>query len=558
MELYLIAIIAILVPLYRPPLRLANAHLIKFPMVYVVSLGYVCYLILFGYKMVTSYVCYSIFLLALYTTLSASWSSNIEQSWKDIVKWWSLLGIFTMAANVPVNSLMVVSIIPIPFFIAWGFLQYSGHEPFDKDMKYYVNNSAKIPRRLFLGGMGNTNHAAAFLAPYLFINIYLAINVSIWFAVLIPFIIAGVILTKCYSAMLGVLAGMCFIYPPYSLWLLLCIPIGVCASIVLYVYYPTIYEKVIGTKRLNFMSRIYYWKVAFELWKKKPIFGWGPDSFKKELFECQAEMNQKDQSLLGYKDDAKDIPSKYTPYPEKAHNDYVQFLADGGIVGFILILLFVASIIYSAILSGNYILLGGAICLAVHGVFFFTISTLSFVPYMILGAALSPSPILYYAVPLPIALIGVLAIIRLCVTHAINPVIASILAQKAVGEANEEKRENLIDKAISFDSTNSQLCMIAVDVKVQKDRWIALHYMEHAIHCFDGIMQLPILFLKYGELQNLCGNLDAAQKAFKYALYLNPRLDRARFLLKKIAMAEQNKRNDQIMRLVKPNAVGVK
>jgi hypothetical protein len=557
MEIYLISIILIIVPLARLSLKAGGTYKIKETILFTLSFGYLCYMLLFGYKLVNSYIGYSLFLVVLYITMTATWSSNIEQSWKDIIKWWSLLGLFTMATMVEAKTLLMISMIPIPFFIAYGFMHHYGYEPFDKDLRKYVKAQVLSNRARFLGFMGNTNHAAAFIAPYLFIAIYLTVNVSLWFSLFIPMILVGVYLTQCYSAMVGIFFGLCVIYPQYSLWLLVFIPIGAIVLLIIKKRYSEQYTQRFEKKIFNLTTRFYYWLIAFNLWKKRPIFGWGICAYRKELYECQAEMNKKDDSLLGYKDEKEDIPAKFTPWPERAHNDYVEMLCDGGIIGFILMVTFMSAIVYTAIGSGNYILLGGIICLMVHGFMFYTMSTLSVVPYMVLIAALSQPVVLLYAVPLPIALIGVCIIVKLIVTHVIKIQVAMMYAHRALSATDQIKKEQYIDKAIALDSTNSHICMIAVDLKIVRDKWIALHFAEHAIHCFDGLMQLPRLFLQYGEIQALCGNSEAAHKSFQYALYLNPRLDRARYLLQQMDKAISNQRNQQFMRLVKP-AIGGK
>jgi O-antigen ligase len=576
MEIYLVGVILILLPLAKLSLKFGIGFRVKEGLFYILSFSYICYMLLFGFKVVDSHILYAMVLIAMYSTFSVIWSTNVEQSWQDIIKWWALVGLFIMVSTIPVNTLLIISVIPIPFILAWGILQQLGYEPFDKTLTKYNKDLRELGEHNFRWSMGNLNHAAAFLAPYLFIAIYLTVNVSTWFAVLIPMILYGVYSTRCYTAMAGMFVGLCVIYPKYSLWMLSVIPACMIALLVFKKRYSEQYKRLFEKKIYNLTSRFYYWLIAFNLWKKRPIFGWGMNSFSKETFECQAEMNESDPSLLGYKDEQRDEKAKYTPYPERAHNDLVEMLSDGGIIGFILLAGFMGTIIYSAIVSGNYILLGGLICLMVHGCMFYTLSSFSYIPYILLAACVAqPSDIIWYAIPLPIAIIGVLVIAKLCINRVIKAQMAMVWMHKSVTVIEDadadtmegaQKGFNLqneyINKAINLDDVNGHILHVAVTHKMKRDKWLALHYAERAIHLYDGTMRLPELFARCGELQMWCGNIEGAKKSLNYALYLNPRLEMARKVLAHMNRVEREKINKQALRLVKPDTylkeVGVK
>jgi hypothetical protein len=600
MELVLLAIILIFLPLFKLPSRIGGAFLIKENAFFVLAIAYLCYVLLFKQIIYTPLV-----LVALWVTFSAMWSTNIEESWQDITKWWALYGLFILVSSVSVKTVLIMSIIPIPFFLLWGFLQHFGKEPFDSLIKKFNEDHVLENKHFsaFCASIGNSNHSAAFMTPYVFITIYLSTSVSPWFILLLPPLVYGVILTRCYSAMVGILAGMCFIYPPYSLWLLLSVPIGICVLIYLKTYRIGLYERVVANKESSITARFHYVRIAWNLWKKHPFIGWGIRTFRKEIYECQAEMNKVDPSLLGYKDDKVDIKAKYTPYPTRVHNDYVEMLSDCGVIGTALFLFFVGTIIYSAVLSQNYILLGGLICLMVHGCLFYTLSTFSFVPYILLAACVSNVTSLY-TLPIIISCIIVCALIKLVITYAINiqralawvvkintapqlvekslrPLMYQrqalelkkqeqlsdrevVINDYAIRQIDKQAKEILgktheiqtdyVAKAISLASTEGHVLAAAVNTSLQVDPWLASYYMERSIHLFDGELRLPGLWAKLGEIQRATGNWEGAKRSFNYSLYLDPRLIEARQSLKYMYDEEQKvvTRNQQITNLVKP------
>ena len=605
-SILLLSLILVVVPLVKTHSRLGGAFVLKEVLFQIISIVYLCYLLLSGFVLPDSYVTYSMLLFITYITASTIWSTNIEQSWRDVAKWVSLFGLFLMVSSVQKDTALTISMIPIPFFLLWAYLQHYGKEPFDGQVRQFLVDHEKENSAFsaFLGSIGNSNHTAAFLAPYLFIDLYLIIHVSMWFWIILPFLAYGIYLTRCYGAMIGVALGLCFIYPPYSLYALLIIPLGICALFYLSTYQTALYDKIIGSKEKSLMARMIYIKICYRLWKKRPVFGWGLTSFRKEVYETQAEMNVEDPTLLGYKEseNGKTINPRYMPYPTRAHNDYLEMLADGGAIGFSLLLFLVASIVYGAAVSHNYLLLGGLVCLMVHGFFFYTLSTFSYVPYIVLVACSSQLVPMPFHIPIPLAIILTLVFIKLAKEYIINPYISIIWITKSnavpqmiekqlrplmdrkldleakknsmterdsaiveyeIRQIDKEAKDHLdsctsirneyVDKAVKLTSDGHTL-NAAFAVKSPNDPYMALYYAERAIHHFDGLLRLPVLWGAYGELQKHVGNWEGAKRSFRYSLYLDPCFYQARTILRTMQDEEDKviERNAQITRLVKP------
>ena len=86
----------------------------------------------------------------------------------------------------------------------------------------------------------------------------------------------------------------------------------------------------ISFKHGSLAQRLRTWNVALNVFKEKPIFGWGPENF-------FAGFNK-------YLDPR--IPRAGEPWFDKVHNQYLQILCEGGIFLFILYLIFIFAVFY--------------------------------------------------------------------------------------------------------------------------------------------------------------------------------------------------------------------
>jgi tetratricopeptide (TPR) repeat protein len=595
LELVLISIILIVLPLFKWNVKWGGAFVAKEVVFFIISIGYLCILLLTGMKIAGGYSGYFLLTFVIFATCSAMWSSNIEQTWQDIVKWWAMYGLFIMASSLPVNTILVISVIPLPVFLAWGFLQYLDKDPFDKELKAYMAlREREMGYRMFLG-IGNPNHTGAFLAPYMFIVAYLGINVSPYFYLLLPPLAYGIYLTECYSAILGIVVGACFVYPPYSLFGLLVL--AACAATVLYIrkYKVEFYQRRLRRKVYSLKTRFYFVKIALRLWRQNPLFGWGLKTFARESYDMQAIMNKDDPNLLGYADDKIHIPPKYSPFPERVHNDFIEILMESGVIGAILFMAFLSVISYNAVMSGNYVLLAGIICLAVHGCTFYTISAFSYIPYMVLAVCASGATAVNVSFPFILGAAISCVAIKMVISYAIYPLLSMMLVarcnlvlkrvereimtlenvkasqpmtEKEIAEMDNRIRrilmeghaeqERYIDKAVKYTPVNGSVLATAADLKGKIDPWFALHYAERAIHYFDGVMLCGGVWGNYAELLLKCGNWNGAKRAYSYALFLDPTLVAARLTLRNMeqreeAQKEKQVRDQQIVTLLKPN-----
>jgi len=251
--------------------------------------------------------------------------------------------------------------------------------------------------------LGNTNFAAGFFCSTLPFLIYLCIAVSPWFLSSLVVFGWGVVATKSRAGLIGIVGAILFflIYIGFNgllfdflFWSFGDISPGFLALILLVVTYIGA-EFLIRThkiwlkfsednpinNRLNIEEshfehpvahlryRLRYWKAAWYLIKKKPLQGYGLRSYRREVYDAQADLNLKDPTYL-------DEERYRTPQPRECHNDFIENFVEGGAVSGLLFLSIIGVIFYNAIFtSSNFLLtagvLSGIVCSLILVFFFF-------------------------------------------------------------------------------------------------------------------------------------------------------------------------------------------
>lgn len=84
------------------------------------------------------------------------------------------------------------------------------------------------------------------------------------------------------------------------------------------------------------LERLNRWRSAYEMFKQRPVFGWGPGVY---AFEYAPFQKSKDKTII----------STNTGDGGNAHSEYLGPLAESGIVGTLSFLLVILSIIYTAV-----------------------------------------------------------------------------------------------------------------------------------------------------------------------------------------------------------------
>lgn len=526
--LFLAAILSI-TPLCKYPIKYGNGFALKEALFYTVGILYACKVLLFGGGYAASLPGQILFLYMILSLASMMWCTNVEQGWQDVPKWIAMYVLFSLASSVPVKTVLLLSAIPIPFYLAYGFSQsiWPKRDFFDKDIVYGK----------FISTGGNTNHTAAFLAPYVFVNLWLSVHVSAWFIPLVILTLLGIHRTKCYGARAGIAVGLCFVAPPYSFLGFVVIGLAVAFILALRKWNKEAYAEWAhsGTgsdKEKSLTSRVYYCIVAYHLWKKCPVFGWGLRAYRKEIYDLQAQFNGKYKDLVTQH-------GVYNAFPQRVHNDLMEALVEHGAIGFLLLAGFMATVVTGAALSGNYILLAGIVCLIVNGMLFYTLSSFSCVPWMFIAACASGSTVSAISLPFAAGLIISAFLVKLCLAYVVKPHLSSMWLARANKDDSLKWKNHCIDKALNLTPTDGATVSSAIKVKAQGDIFLAEHFAERAVHHYDGTMKAWGTWGVYGELLWKTGNWEGAKRALRYSLYLDPSFESSKIVLGMIEAKEK-------------------
>lgn len=303
-------------------------------------------------------------LLTVFILSSIMWTDQPHLFPVEGLRWGALLWLLLSAQRLPADLLLQFIFIPSVVIALYGSTQQLFKQDFvDKRFTKYL-----YKRTRFLSFFGNSNPSSAYLVPNVFIGLWLIQNVSHWYYIPTAIVMGGVFLSQCRAAWVASACGVMIIIPAT-------IPLFAVAGIFTYL------------KRFGGLESIFHRtlmiQVAIEMWKSRKWFGWGPRIFRVKHYKALADLNIKDPTILG----DKDTPGRYQfTQGRRAHNDYIEFLAEYGIVGIILILAFFAMSIFSV--SHDRILLAGIVAMLVNASMFYVFhDTVLTIPFIIIMAA---------------------------------------------------------------------------------------------------------------------------------------------------------------------------
>jgi len=297
-----------------------------------------------------------------------------------------------------------------------------------------------------------------------------------------------------------------------------------------------------------------YSKASFWLFKQNPLFGTGLWSYRNQVFDAQARINQAEPGFF------KDYPE---PKPESVHNEYLEVLNDGGVVAASVIALFLLVLFQHAwkfvsdekadldsrIMAASAWCAVIAILLAALFSFPFRINTTLFMTALMMGlieclylqrhgllsARKGQSPGARSVLILPV----VLFLAGIVWYQGIRPLKGEMeyfRYKKALERGKALAAEKHLLRAIDLDPHNTVYNFFACQfyMNVLGNFGKANDFIEKATHDYNGdIIRWSIFHVK-GLLKLQAGSLFEARAAFEKALYYNPEFTEARQRLEEV------------------------
>jgi hypothetical protein len=443
--------------------------------------------------------------------ISLFWCDHQHLGRREVVRLMATLAFVGPTSMLPNDYLILACFLPAPVFAIYGSIQQIWRRDFI-DRRYEDHFKKRTRFQTF---WGNANYAGAYLAVNAFLGFWLTMNQSLWFAIPTTIVCIGLVLTQCRAAQLSTILGLVLIVP----WL---IPFAIVGGVIAFWKWPGCLESI-GHRWLLTRS-------AFNIWKHYPIFGAGPQCFRHKHSRSLAELNMKDETILG----TPQKPGRYQfTVGRKAHNDYIETLAEYGLIGIILAGGMLFTIMWS--LRGDWILFSAAAVFLINSTMFlsFRDTALSLPFWMIVATTGNGTQMPVGLLP---ALLCSSIILYLLWIYAYKPFMANWVSDRG----NQVKALQLQPYASEY------LHRIAIDACNQKYNTLAFNCAEKALFHYDGEVTEYDMLHTFGQVASINGALQIAKASYEQAILINPRhklslksLRELNLFMNKLGMKEQ-------------------
>ncbi|MCK4389742.1 MAG: O-antigen ligase family protein [Desulfobacterales bacterium] len=502
-----------------------------------------------------------------YMALTIIWSPLAHISSGEFMLLASFL-IFFWISMICLDGRRITTLVQILFFTsalsaAYAFFQYLGIDFFRYEQTGYI-----------VGTIGNPNSMSSFFLSTFFLGIYLSIDSRrrrrLLSVVLLSFILVLIVMCRSRGAWVGLFVGS-------STCLVLAIKSGVWHSLrhlksyvaaslmtlavllsIACVLQPARYSSIVSAKSIFdpktlYDDRINYNRAGWEMFKAHPLLGSGLKTFRREVYDYQARINQKDPAYLD--------PYMYTaPYPKHVHNDYLEFADEIGLIGLLTFLSIVGvvfthgwhSVKTTADPKGQWMriaLLSNLTGILVHALFFFPLRLpatgmvfwLNLAMIEVLAIPEEKRLRIYQLRPAPFSrwiraaafAVGLFLAFFLVWRHAIAPLLGShyfcsyLLARG--------KDESALLKALHYKPGQSYYQVFALVHYREKEEWSKANFLaENIIERFDGETPLWSAYHNLGIVRHATGQFMEAKKAYRRSLYYLPTFQPAINELRKV------------------------
>lgn len=379
--LLLLCSVVFIVPFCFAPLKFLDGYIL--PQIGAAGIGITIVLMFFIANgiLIFDAISFLVFLYFIYLLLTCSWSTVIHNSVQEVPLIFACFFGYIISYSVFENLFYGKYAVALTVFVLSILLSLYGiGQKFGRDILFrerivsrkdelqnkekhkipvFFQNKNFIDTRV-IATIGNTNFAAGFYLATLPFFIYLA-QENLWFLTGLIFPLTTIWFTKSRAAVLGLLIGLLvfvlmvsqigLVFDFFFLFSDLRIEIVLILSTLILVggwelillsrkrkwFYSLQDDNDINnfldienTDRDHFVShlryRLRYIKAALYLIGKRPLTGYGLRSYRKEVYNAQAQLTIKDDGkFLG--------PNYQTPQPREVHNDFVENFVEGGLIG---------------------------------------------------------------------------------------------------------------------------------------------------------------------------------------------------------------------------------
>jgi len=479
----------------------------------------------------------------IYALCFASWMvasifwSNSRQSSRDLFFMLCGLVVFMSARTIPFEILVPILFVPGLIFSCMHLYNYKPDSFYIKRKKIEGHAGNISPKKVY-PIFGNHNHLGAFMLIPLFAGAWLALNISLYIAILILPIVFTLALGKCRGAQMAAIIGLSYVACMQTPYLLAGIPVVlIVAYLICRARGKTFYESTSG--------RISLYLATLLLIKKAPLSGHGLRTFRREYSAVVPEIRRnrllkhfyaKDQSI----EEAKS---------HRVHNDHMEIILELGIIGYVLFILIFTSFLWTE----NILLSGAIIAYAVHGLFFFPLREAhTAYPFWALAGGIAGTSVAPITVTPIIATVSILIIARIMCWVGVKILGLSYYHKEIkIGVAPNAKNDALLRKqawinlAIKCDPYNSLYLTEGYYYNVFDNPEVAFQFASRCMENFDGGKVRWGVCDQYARALLRLGGLGAAKMAVKYALHINPDFKQSQELMMQLEEMERTAQENQ-------------
>lgn len=301
-------------------------------------------------------------LFLFYIFLSSLWTIPHHNARKELGLQIPLILVFLLGSIYLDSSLIKWSCIAITFLVGFNVV-YSHAQTLEIDPFFPNAIKAGGPKDNPIGSCGNPNFLAGFFSGTLWLTVYAGFVFSSFLLVITLLGLLMLARTKSRAGQLGIFGSAIFFILVLAYYgqlpdhigkleldndLIFNLGLGLVlfGFVIILSLFKINWEKFFNSEIdprgpqvwfASFRYRVCYWLAAFELIKQKPLFGWGLWSYRREVYNAQATINDRNPKFLSDR--------RYlTPQPRECHNDFIEHLVEYGLVGFTIFMVFVGYI----------------------------------------------------------------------------------------------------------------------------------------------------------------------------------------------------------------------